>query len=533
MLAVRVIDQFAALSDVALSGLASGQFVVWNGTHYANHTLSSGDVTGALGYTPLSGNQVVTLSGDATGSGATAITVALKATGTAGTYGDASHVPVLTTDAQGRVTAVAPTAITPAAIGAQPLLADAAHIAYTDAASTFTAQQIFLTGTAGQTPVVIRQTGGTAGVNEGQIYHDGTNVNFLNPAGTGSTVSFTFGSASSQAWMHVNGSISVRSGDDFIGGNFHTTAFGSYYGVLGGARFVVQNGYIQLANGASDFGYLIAGPAYQLWGLSSTSTARQQAAFTSSFIVSTDAIFTSRVTVSATDHAGTREGLRIDTDGTQALLGVFGHTAAAQQTGDAATALAAYGWVTSPVYAPSHTGATAATRYMGGTASGPPGSGTFAAGDFAVDHGGPIWVCTVAGTPGTWAGVGGMAIGGALSGGTIGDLLCVGAGPVLAQISVITWNAAGGQLLINAASANNLLAVVNTGGASAQFAGPTSAAEFVDAAGHNVFICDGVNNILYTPGVSGNWASAAPTDVWVALDRLAAAVAGLLGTPVP
>ena len=46
--------------------------------------------------------------------------------------------------------------------------------------------------------------------------------------------------------------------------------------------------------------------------------------------------------------------------------------------------------------------ATTATRYVGGTANGAPSSGTFAVGDFIVDQTGTIWVCTTAGTPGTW-----------------------------------------------------------------------------------------------------------------------------------
>ena len=48
------------------------------------------------------------------------------------------------------------------------------------------------------------------------------------------------------------------------------------------------------------------------------------------------------------------------------------------------------------------TGATSATRYVGGTINGAPTSGTFAVGDFVVDQTGTIWVCTTAGTPGTW-----------------------------------------------------------------------------------------------------------------------------------
>lgn len=51
------------------------------------------------------------------------------------------------------------------------------------------------------------------------------------------------------------------------------------------------------------------------------------------------------------------------------------------------------------------TGATAAARFAGATTSGAPTSGTFAAGDFTVDQTGNIYVCTVAGTPGTWVSI--------------------------------------------------------------------------------------------------------------------------------
>jgi hypothetical protein len=48
------------------------------------------------------------------------------------------------------------------------------------------------------------------------------------------------------------------------------------------------------------------------------------------------------------------------------------------------------------------TGAVAASRYVGATASGAPASGTFAVGDHVIDQTGTIYVCTVAGSPGTW-----------------------------------------------------------------------------------------------------------------------------------
>lgn len=56
------------------------------------------------------------------------------------------------------------------------------------------------------------------------------------------------------------------------------------------------------------------------------------------------------------------------------------------------------------------TGATAASRYVGATASGAPTAGTFAVGDFVIDQTGFVWVCTTAGTPGTWTKVGGGGI---------------------------------------------------------------------------------------------------------------------------
>lgn len=59
------------------------------------------------------------------------------------------------------------------------------------------------------------------------------------------------------------------------------------------------------------------------------------------------------------------------------------------------------------VVASALTGATAATRYVGGTTSAAPVAGTFAVGDFVIAQDGVVWVCTVAGTPGTWTQAGG------------------------------------------------------------------------------------------------------------------------------
>lgn len=48
------------------------------------------------------------------------------------------------------------------------------------------------------------------------------------------------------------------------------------------------------------------------------------------------------------------------------------------------------------------TGATQVTRYVGGVSTVAPTTGTFAVGDYVISRNGKIFVCTVAGSPGTW-----------------------------------------------------------------------------------------------------------------------------------
>lgn len=56
------------------------------------------------------------------------------------------------------------------------------------------------------------------------------------------------------------------------------------------------------------------------------------------------------------------------------------------------------------------TGAVTPIRIAGGTATVAPTTGTFAVGDVAVSVNGSAWVCTVAGTPGTWVGLGSVLL---------------------------------------------------------------------------------------------------------------------------
>jgi hypothetical protein len=101
-----------------VENLNTGSGVTSFNTRTGAVTLSSGDVTTALGFTPqpagsyLTANQTITLSGDASGSGNTAITVTLaNVNGNIGTFGNGVQVPTITVNAKGLITAVTPTNI--------------------------------------------------------------------------------------------------------------------------------------------------------------------------------------------------------------------------------------------------------------------------------------------------------------------------------------------------------------------------------------------------------------------------------------
>jgi ribosomal protein S6E (S10) len=93
---------------------------------------------------------------------------------------------------------------------------------------------------------------------------------------------------------------------------------------------------------------------------------------------------------------------------TGSVVAVSGDYLAAQVTGAADTGSSSQqtfvGNLSAPVViARGLSGATTASRYVGGVSNGAPTSGSFAVGDYVIDQTGKLWICTAAGSPGVWS----------------------------------------------------------------------------------------------------------------------------------
>lgn len=171
------------------------------------------------------------------------------------------------------------------------------------------------------------------------------------------------------------------------------------------------------------------------------------------------------------------------------------------------------------------TGAIAATRYVGATASGAPASGTFAVGDFVIDQTGKVYVCTTAGTPGTWTQAGGG-----------GGITEIGTTTPGASVDADTVSAAWAQQVTPAAAKPiRAIAAHVAGSAGSQVSGPF-AMIFDDNAGApgKCVAHSGLPAALYGPMLSTTYRwlyipiyylPAAGTPIWLVFGRIANAQA--------
>lgn len=138
---------------------------------------------------------------------------------------------------------------------------------------------------------------------------------------------FQVGAASASAiYSGAAGNPLVRAG--FIASSFQfgPTAYGSIRVPTAMAEFAGTDAArpVLAATGAASQ----AAPLVPLRGVSSTGSVRDLGYLDAGFVVATDATRTGYIELSAADFTGTnRKGLRVASDGTQALVGFFGATA--------------------------------------------------------------------------------------------------------------------------------------------------------------------------------------------------------------
>ena len=142
----------------------AGQRLVYDGTSLASQANTSTTVTGALSAANTITSLTTNAYGDITAFTGAAIAIdtaqitsgtiadaRLPTKGTAGTYANASHVPVITTDAYGRVTNVTNTAI---AIAASAVTGSFSVSQGGTGVTSFTANSVLISGTTSTSAVV-------------------------------------------------------------------------------------------------------------------------------------------------------------------------------------------------------------------------------------------------------------------------------------------------------------------------------------------------------------------------------------------
>lgn len=220
------------------------------------------------------------------------------------------------------------------------------------------------TGTTNLPQILSQRTGATA-------------VTTWNTSGTYYGVNADSGFTGSFFDFHVNGAASVAS--------LSSTGFLLVSGNIQGSQVQAGGGFLSSFNGTASKAVVSLTGSVLSGGTGTTNVPQYLAQHTGATAVTT------------WSTSGTYFGVNADS-------GFVGNFADFHVNGASSVfTIGATGITTCPAIAPSGlTGATAAIRFVGGTTSGAPTTGTFAVGDIVFAQDGHIHQCTAAGSPGTW-----------------------------------------------------------------------------------------------------------------------------------
>jgi hypothetical protein len=257
-------------------------------------------------------------------------------------------------------------------------LGSSANLGYTGSALTVTsatiscpqgthAERFGATAAAAGINSVAVGYGATAAGNQGTAI--GSTANASTNSGA---VAVGYGATASANVATAIGGSSTASGGEAIAIGYSATANGSFAIALGyqataGANTLQIGSAPSCAINTSNICGGSGGTAIQLDGMSSTTTERHCGVIASTFNVNTDAVWTGNLSLYAGDYtssnAGKRLGVQIQSNGSAALVGLFGATPIVQPTAAGTTTGYTAGTSTAVTIDGTSTGGTGSTAY--------------------------------------------------------------------------------------------------------------------------------------------------------------------------
>jgi hypothetical protein len=198
----------ALTTTLAASGVTAGTY--GDSTHVPQVAVDAKGRVTAASNVALAAAGMTQLTGDVTagpGSGSQAATLATSGA-SAGTYGDATHVPVVTVDAKGRITAVSSVAVTTTGAGGSFVLLEQ-HTASASASLNFTtfisaSYDTYVFEFVGIVPTVAGDSFlAVVGTGGGPTWDTGSNYRYADYSSDQSTASGAAGSGASTTSIHL------------------------------------------------------------------------------------------------------------------------------------------------------------------------------------------------------------------------------------------------------------------------------------------------------------------------------------------